>query len=277
MKCVRREAGAHRPAASTPSRTPSSRPAPPRDRARPDTRGGRARLYLLLPVLALLLGALGLFAPAPAQAQVTIWSATLTVDIRTGGVATGCSAAPGHTACSTALTDDDFTYKGTNYAVKRLYYNATGTYRLYFNFGNLGGREIKRRLGSLTLNLDGRQFAIRDLPDTGGLAYWEGFNPGWTDGQTVKVSLTEGPVTAHGITVSRFRATPHDDRVDLSWRVDHSGFRGQPKYVIWWREAGSTGWNIYTLQSYYTLMRTTIAPREFMTTNGCWCADSSAK
>ena len=76
---------------------------------------------------------------------------------------------------------------------------------------------------------------------------------------------------AYGVTVSRFSATPHDDRVDLSWRVDHSGYRGQPEYVIWWREAGSTGWNIYTLQSYYTTMRTTIAPREFMTTNGCWC------
>ena len=70
MTCARREAGAHRPAASIPSRSPSSGPTPPGDRSRPDPRGGRARLALLLPALALLLGALSLFAAAPAHAQI---------------------------------------------------------------------------------------------------------------------------------------------------------------------------------------------------------------
>ena len=68
MTCARREAGAHGPAASSPSRSPSSR-RPSRDRSRPDPLGGRARRFLLLPVLALLLGALGLLVAAPAQAQ----------------------------------------------------------------------------------------------------------------------------------------------------------------------------------------------------------------
>ena len=61
MTCARRQAGARTPAPST--------SAGPR---RPDARTGRARarrLSLLLPVVALLLGALGLFAPAPAEAQ----------------------------------------------------------------------------------------------------------------------------------------------------------------------------------------------------------------
>ena len=70
MKCVRRKAGAHRPAASIPSRSPSSRPTPTGDRSRPDPRGGRARLSLVLPALALLLVALGLFVAAPAKAQL---------------------------------------------------------------------------------------------------------------------------------------------------------------------------------------------------------------
>ena len=61
MTCARRPAGARTPASPT--------SAGPR---RPDARTGRARarrLSLLLPVLALLLGALGPFAPAPAEAQ----------------------------------------------------------------------------------------------------------------------------------------------------------------------------------------------------------------
>ena len=61
MTCARRPAGARTPASPT--------SAGPR---RPDARTGRnraRRLSLLLPVLALLLGALGPFAPAPAEAQ----------------------------------------------------------------------------------------------------------------------------------------------------------------------------------------------------------------
>ena len=61
MTCARRQAGARTPAPST---SAGSR--------RPDARTGRARarrLSLLLPVVALLLGALGQFAPTPAEAQ----------------------------------------------------------------------------------------------------------------------------------------------------------------------------------------------------------------
>ena len=62
MTSARRSAGAQRPA------SPSGSP------RRPDPRSGRrrARLSLLLPVLALLCGALSLFAAAPAQAQPTV-------------------------------------------------------------------------------------------------------------------------------------------------------------------------------------------------------------
>ena len=71
IKCARREAGAHRPTPSASTRSPAFRQAPPRDRSRPDPRPGRsrARFFSLLPVLAPLLGALSLFAAAPAQAQ----------------------------------------------------------------------------------------------------------------------------------------------------------------------------------------------------------------
>ena len=67
--------GAQRPSAMTcaPSRSPSSRP-PPRDRSRPDPRGGRARLVFLLPALALLLGALHPFAATAQEIVAADWA-----------------------------------------------------------------------------------------------------------------------------------------------------------------------------------------------------------
>ena len=63
MMCARSLTGASQLASSAPAGSPS----------RPEPRSGRshARLSRLLPVLALLLGAFGLFAAAPAQAQST--------------------------------------------------------------------------------------------------------------------------------------------------------------------------------------------------------------
>ena len=79
MKCARRSAGAHRPASPAAARSPASSTSA--RSPRPDPRRGRsgARLFRLLPVLALLAGALGLFAPAPAQANHLTTSVTVTV------------------------------------------------------------------------------------------------------------------------------------------------------------------------------------------------------
>ncbi|MCY4607211.1 MAG: hypothetical protein OXD40_01250, partial [bacterium] len=64
MTCARREAAAHKPALST-----SAPSIPAESPHRPEPRSGRARLSLLLPALALLLGALSPWAAAPAGAQ----------------------------------------------------------------------------------------------------------------------------------------------------------------------------------------------------------------
>lgn len=99
-----KEAGAQRPAPSAPA---GPVPRPSRDSARPDPRPGRRRagLFRLLPILALLLGALGLFSAAPAQAQ-TVWSATLTVHTNTGiNDQFGCLRFFGNApSCASALT-----------------------------------------------------------------------------------------------------------------------------------------------------------------------------
>ena len=113
MTCARREAGARRPAPSTSADSPR----------RPEPRPGRARARLsLLPVLALLLGALSLFAAAPVQAQTDVWSATLTAkNILFGGIV-GCDNNDSGSECSTStvLTDDDFTYNGQTYTIETI-------------------------------------------------------------------------------------------------------------------------------------------------------------
>ena len=192
MKCARLPAGAQPPAASTPSRPPSSRPTPPRDRSRPDPRGGRARLSLLLPVLALLLGAVDLLTAAPADARTTrepvvtpIWSATLTVDV--GNNQYGCSGHPSHTACSTNLTDNDFTYNGVGYEVQDLFLHSG--HILVFRLNGETGHSMQEEIGPLTLNVGGSTFAIRDAVAATQLT-WNNTGLRWTDGQTVPVSLT---------------------------------------------------------------------------------------
>ena len=103
----------------------------------------------LLPVLALLLGALGLFAAAPAQAErtVTLWSAMLDVQSfdytranfgRNDG--RGCLEPRFVSAtyrCRGALTDDSFSYGGRTYRVTELDYQTyvfSGTRRHQVNF-----------------------------------------------------------------------------------------------------------------------------------------------
>ena len=120
MTCARREAGARPPAPSTSAGAPR----------RADARTGRARarLFGLLPALALLLGALGLFAPAPAMAQTTsVWSATLTVGAvpdNVLGSRVGCNY---QEPCASRLTDDDFEVGGAAYAVRGVWAFTGGT------------------------------------------------------------------------------------------------------------------------------------------------------
>ena len=74
-----------------------------------------------LPVLALLLGALGLFDAAPAEAQTTVWSGTLTVADKSTTFA-GCDNIKSGAECSSAsaLTDDDFTVGSTTWSITAL-------------------------------------------------------------------------------------------------------------------------------------------------------------
>ena len=144
----------------------------------------------LLPVLALVLGALGLFAAAPAAAQTTVWSATLTVDdIDDDGAYLGCD----RTSCPSQLTEDELEHNGERYTVQNLYYN-NGKVSL-----KLGGIQpdavtpapdpgskfdgMVLHLGTVRLPVGG----VVRFSDTG----WHNWyvDPQWTDGQQVAVKL----------------------------------------------------------------------------------------
>ena len=149
MTCARRPAGGRKPAPST--------SAGPR---RPDARTGRARRLSLLAVLALLAGALSLFAPATAEAGTTLLSTTMTVG--TGSNEDGCGANTG-SACSAQLTTDSLTIDGKEYRITAIAIrNWSPDLRLGFTrknpehgqFDAVPGKSWAR----LTLQVDGKSF-----------------------------------------------------------------------------------------------------------------------
>ena len=180
------------PSRAEPSRAEPSRAEP--SRAEPS----RAERYTYLSnprrvgAAALLAAALFLFATVPAQAQ-TVWSATLTVD--QFGVHFGCATGlrlSGLDDCSTALTDNDFAYGGTNYSVGDLFWQNVDN-RLNLRLNTVPSTAPKTGLSGLALNVDGHRLAISAATaydNDNDTVYWPfDPNPDWTDGQTLSVSL----------------------------------------------------------------------------------------
>ena len=201
--------------------------------SRPDPRPGRrrARLSLLLPALALLLGALGLFSAAPAQAQ-TVWSATLTVkSIELAGFVFGVGCATGFTGayCSSTsvLTEDEFSLGGKDYTVDTVQDGTDNLLRATFRVTGDAGADFK----ALNFCVGSTAFALSSFDDTSSQGVWS-TDVGWSVGDTVKLSIgsscapptvtlsvspnpvTEGsPVT---VTVTLSRAMPSDVTIPVT-------------------------------------------------------------
>ena len=167
----------------------------------------------------LLLAALSPFAAPPAHAQVTVWSATLTVDWGRDGVVRGCSILDtGNTQddCSTALTDDDFTFNGFTYRIWGLNQlkSADGIVTLTLD------KAVPS--AALTLHLGTRRLSTNDAErqnarGVGNRWAWQNTgHPRWTDGQQVSVKLT-WPATP--TEPRNLRVTPGDAKLELSWRA----------------------------------------------------------
>ncbi|MYG25361.1 MAG: fibronectin type III domain-containing protein, partial [Boseongicola sp. SB0677_bin_26] len=244
MTCARRGVGAHRPAASAPSRSPSPRRTQPEDRSRPDPRGRRARLSLLLPVLALLLGAVGLFAAAPAQAQTTVWTATLTVGQSPGQNEWGCGGSGGLGLCSSSLSDDDFEFGGKTYSFTGLIVFGSSadrvTHNMFLRFSGINGRQAKSALSALTLQVgtgsDARTYAFSDAAADGVDIRWAS-PPRWSKGDTVPLKLTAP--AAKPAKPTGLEAKPGDAQVTLSWKDASDSSITKHQYQ---QKAGNAEW-----------------------------------
>ena len=236
--CPAPEAGANGPASSRARSAASALQAPPQERSRPDPSGGRARLFLLLPFLALLSVALGPFAAAPAQAQTTqteVWSATLTVGGSAGEAMgffiAGLLSLPD---AEGSLSDDEFSLDGTDYEVKSVRWGTDSR----AEYGNRLHLTLDRdfpstSLSSLTLQVGSHSFAlsaaVRGNSDgsggSNGLAnnYRWSQPSGWSDpavAATVTVKLLRAGTTTTPTKPAKptgFTATAGNAKVDLSW------------------------------------------------------------
>ena len=174
--------------------------------------------------------------PAPAEPErqpqsqtTTVWSSTLTVDQADslyGCSDTGTSPLDN---CSEALTDRDFEYGVKDYQVQRISWD-TGTNILLLAFSD-PDIKAKANLGSLTLHVDSRSFAIADadfLRDSSGvietrrILRWSVPNLRWTDDQEVALSLE--PATDGAGTTSQ--------NVSEDWRYNPRNSGGQPIFGV---------------------------------------------
>ncbi len=206
--------------------------APSIGRARPAGKARRAgspwRRLALLPVLALLLGALGLFAAAPAAAQITVWSATLTVqsyNLNTGLAVLGCRhpiQLSNAYLCSGVLTDDDFSFEGVSYSVLTLE-DLPAVNQVWFALGrsirnDLLPRDIWR-YGTLVIG--SRSFRLQDaaISNIGGspdgaidnLAKWTTTTRlGWSAGDQIPVKLVYNAPPPTSLTLSATDTAPRE-------------------------------------------------------------------
>ena len=178
-----------------------------------------------------------LFAAAlPAQAQTTIWSATLDPLVTFSGdpVPLGCDNTSGATwQCSNSdrLSDDDFTDDGMTYAVTKFFTkNGVLTFRL-----DTGATAATQ---GLTLVIDSEEFVLKEADRiNGGKTQWKWNNTtlSWTAGTDVAVSLvvTDAPATGQptisgGGQVGKTLTAATDDIEDLD------GLPTTPTFTYQW-------------------------------------------
>ena len=183
MTCARRLAGARRPAPSTSAESPR----------RPEPRPGRARARLsLLPALALLLGALSLFAAAPVQAQTTVWSGTLTAKTVLFGAAFGCDNEDLGSECSTStvLTEDEFTYDGQPYTITAAFLDSAGPPR-QLNIG-FSASAASLVAAGLTLKVGSNEYELSDAGNVNTMTLrWKNSGLNFQLDDTVSLSLID--------------------------------------------------------------------------------------
>ena len=152
---------------------------------RPDPRPGRprARLSGLLPALALLLGALSLFAAAPAQAQ-TVWSATLAMERSDRNIGCANTFSPDKRCNNpSVLSDDEFSVGGQNYKITEIVNNpSTNNLRVIFS------TTVNNALRNLNFCVGTKPYPLSTI-QTGSILSVSTLLAGWAPGNTVGLSI----------------------------------------------------------------------------------------
>ena len=211
--------------------TPGSGPSPSRAQSlsRADRRSLRAFAFAALACAALM----GF--SATAQAQTDVLSATLTVkDLGTSQV--GCANTTPSARCSDFLSEDEFTYDSTDYAVTDLFVRPSGSLVLGFN------ADLTTAAQTLTLDVAGTTFAFEDAETkTTAVRIWSNSGLSWSVDDPVVVKLVEPAPTVPGAPVLTATANG-ETQIDLSWTVPDNGGRALDKYSIDVSADGGTTW-----------------------------------
>ena len=212
--------------------TPGSVPSPSRAQSlsRADRRSLRAFAFAALACAALM----GF--SATAQAQTDVLSATLTVkDLGTSQV--GCANTTPSARCSDFLSEDEFTYDSTDYAVTDLFVRPSGALVLGFN------ADLTTAAQTLTLDVAGTTFAFEDAETkTTAVRIWSNSGLSWSVDDPVVVKLVEPAPTVPGAPVLTATANGQT-QIDLSWTVPDTGGRSLDKYSVDVSADGGTTWS----------------------------------
>ena len=163
-----------------------------------NTLARRAPLLLLAAALVALVAFLAHSSPPASadHARINVWSGTLTV--ATSGL--GCNNGSTGNECSSTsvLTDDDFTYGGTGYAITAISLvsgSLSVTLDTAWPTGLRTGGTLQ--VGSVALDLADASFTSSNT-----IATWSSSGVTWSLGNTVNMGLTATGTPPYGVTLS---------------------------------------------------------------------------
>ena len=150
-----------------------------------EPRRERLRSHATRAVCGFLATAALLTLPLPAQAQIAVWSSTLTVrDL--GNNVLGCGIHIANGRCSAYLGNDTFTHYSRSYEFLIISLHPNGDLVTSFN------RNLANNTRDLTLNVDGRAFAFENADNPNRTTRrWNNSGLNWATGDTVSLMLTD--------------------------------------------------------------------------------------
>ena len=149
--------------------------------------------------------------PGVPAGHTLVWEATLSVKDLGSGIR-GCDVTSTNAKCSTAtvLSDDDFTFDGTDYSIVRLFVGST---ELDIGLGT-PAKATAAKATALTLHVGGASFTFASATGIGSNLSWKAPDLHWTVGNTVNLKMTAPavPTAPRALTV-----VPGNGSVALAW------------------------------------------------------------